>query len=85
MGFQLKNVELGLMPSDFKPMPSVGAGVTEIRVSGEDGIARGFYVTKFAQKILVLHVFEKKTQKTAKSDIDLSKKRLADYLRENGK
>ena len=85
MGFELKNVQLGFIPSDFKPMPSVGAGVSEIRVKGEDGIARCFYVTKYGQRILILHVFEKKTQKTAKTDIELGKKRLAEFLREKKK
>ena len=31
-GFELWQVQLGLMPSDFKPMPTVGAGAYEIRV-----------------------------------------------------
>jgi phage-related protein len=31
-GFELWQVQLGLMPSDFKPMPTVGAGAYEIRI-----------------------------------------------------
>lgn len=31
-GFELWQVQLGLMPSDFKPMPTVGAGAYEVRV-----------------------------------------------------
>lgn len=89
MGFELRNVQLGFQPSDFKPMPSVGVGVgvgvSEIRVKGEDGIARCFYVTKYGQRILVVHVFEKKTQATAKRDIKLGKKRITDFLEESGR
>lgn len=31
-GFELWQVQLGLMPSDFKPMPTVGAGAYEVRI-----------------------------------------------------
>lgn len=31
-GFELWQVQLGLMPTDFKPMPTVGAGAYEIRI-----------------------------------------------------
>ena len=31
-GFELRAVQRGLMPSDFKPMPQVGRGVYELRV-----------------------------------------------------
>ena len=31
-GFELWQVQLGAMPSDFKPMPTVGAGAYEIRI-----------------------------------------------------
>lgn len=63
------------MPNNFKPMPTVGAGAYEIRVSDEDGIARLMYVAKFRNTVYVLHVFEKKTQRTPKPDIDKAKKR----------
>lgn len=79
MGLQLMYVQFGATPSSFKPMPSVGAGVYEIRITGEDGISRCFYATKYEDRILVLHVFIKKTQKTAQHDIDLGKKRLAEW------
>jgi phage-related protein len=74
-GFQLYRVQLGFDPHDWKPMPSVGAGVYEIRLH-EDGEFRVFYVAKYAQAIYVLHAFQKKTQQTRKADIDLGKQRL---------
>ncbi len=82
VGFELDAIQRGFQPGDFKPMPSVGSGVNEIRVIGEDGIARCFYATKFGERVLVIHVFEKKTQKTAQADIELGKKRLTAYLKE---
>lgn len=69
-GYQLEQVQFGLDPDDWKPMPDVGAGTREIRVKADDGAFRVFYVTKFGDKVHVLHSFTKKTQKTEKKDID---------------
>ena len=55
-------------------MPSVGKGVYEIRVRLE-GAWRALYVAKYDAAVYVLHVFQKKTQQTAKEDIDLAKTR----------
>jgi phage-related protein len=71
IGEQLRNVQRGLMPTEFKPMSSIGSGVYEIRVR-LDGAWRAIYVAKFSSSIYVLHVFQKKTQQTAKDDIDLA-------------
>lgn len=73
-GFELDAVQRGLMPSDFKPMLSVGAGAYEIRlhVLGE---WRVIYVAKRADAIYVLHAFHKKTQRTRREDIDLAARR----------
>lgn len=61
-------------------MATVGKGVNEIRVKGEDGIYRVFYYTKDKRGILIIHAFVKKTQKTSQSDIDLGKARLSELL-----
>jgi phage-related protein len=71
IGVELMVVQFGGMPSDFKPMPAVGPGAYEIRVS-IGGEWRAIYVAKFSDAIYVLHAFPKKTQKTNKSDIDLA-------------
>lgn len=76
MGFQLEQIQFGDDPDNWKPMPSVGAGVREIRVKAVDGIYRTLYVTKFAEKIYVLHCFVKKSEKTSKPDIDLGRQRF---------
>lgn len=57
-------------------MVIVGAGVVEVRVR-VDGAYRLMYIAKFAEGIYVLHVFQKKTQKTSGLDIDLARARLA--------
>lgn len=74
-GFELDAVQRGLMPSDFKPLLSVGPGVYEIRIHVL-GEWRVMYVAKFADAVYVLHAFQKKTQKTAQSDLDLAQRRF---------
>jgi phage-related protein len=78
-GNQLFLVQTGLDPKDWKPMPSVGAGVNEIRVQA-GGQWRVLYVAKFADAVYVLHAFGKKTQRTAKADIDLAAKRYSELV-----
>jgi phage-related protein len=76
-GHQLDLVQHGLEPRDWKPMPTVGAGVYEIRVyAGTE--YRVFYIAKFAEGVYVLHAFEKRTRQTRRADIDLARKRLSD-------
>jgi putative component of toxin-antitoxin plasmid stabilization module len=54
----------------------VGAGVMEIRVRVA-GAYRLLYVAKFAEGIYVLHVFQKKSQKTSALDLEIARTRLA--------
>ncbi len=76
MGFDLRLVQLGQMPRDWKPMASIGSGVSEIRV-GAGGAFRLIYVAKFAEAVYVLHVFQKKSQKTSPLDLALARARYA--------
>ena len=73
-GFELWQVQVGAMPTDFRRMPSVGAGAYEIRVKLK-GQWRVIYVAKHADAVYVLHCFQKTTQKTSRPDIDLATKR----------
>jgi phage-related protein len=81
-GYQLDRVQNGLEPEDFKPMSDVGSGVREIRIKDEAGTFRVLYVAKFGDAVYVLHCFQKKTQRTAKSDLDLAGKRYAELAKE---
>jgi len=45
-----------------RPMPAVAAGVSELRLSREDGIFRVFYYTGAPGGVIVFHAFVKKTQ-----------------------
>lgn len=85
-GFQLLRVQLGLEPSDWKPLPTVGAGVREIRIHTETE-HRVCYVARFAEAIYVLHAFEKRSQKTARGDVEVARTRyqaLIAWRREQG-
>ena len=75
-GYQLDRVQRGLDPDDWRPMPSIGAGVREIRVRQRAGAFRVIYVATFADVVYVLHAFQKKTRQTAKRDVDLAASRL---------
>jgi phage-related protein len=79
LGRQLLRVQLGLEPTDWKPMGTVGPGVSEIRI--RTGRAhRVFYVSRFAEAVYVLHAFEKKSQRTDKRDLELGATRYRQLL-----
>ena len=46
IGLELMRVQFGGEPTNFKPMPTVGAGAYEIRVRDESGAYRTIYVAK---------------------------------------
>ncbi len=73
-GFELRAVQDGLEPSDWKPMPVIGPGVKEIRIHVL-GERRVIYVSKFRDVVYVLHAFQKKTRRTSAQDIDLARRR----------
>nr|WP_275584494.1 type II toxin-antitoxin system RelE/ParE family toxin [Stenotrophomonas sp. NLF4-10] len=74
-GTDLRMVQQGVDPRDWKPMPTVGKGVREIRVRIPDGAYRVFYVVESATAVYVLHAFQKKTQRTSQQDLDKGKAR----------
>ena len=71
------------MLEEFGPqrvgMPHVRAldgKLWEIRMTGRDGIARALYVTRTGPRVVVLHVFVKKTQKTPWRAIEIAYSRM---------
>jgi phage-related protein len=75
-GYQLRQIQRGGDPADWKPMKTVGQGVREIRIRDALGAFRVIYLATLADRVLVLHAFQKKTQQTAQHDIDLAAARL---------
>ena len=53
----------------------------ELRATGADGIARGLYVTMTGRRVVILHVFVKKSQKTPRRALDLAAQRMKDVHR----
>ncbi|MEM7672484.1 MAG: type II toxin-antitoxin system RelE/ParE family toxin [Verrucomicrobiota bacterium] len=47
----------------------------EMRLKGRDGISRALYVTALEERVVVIRVFVKKTQKTPSREIKLALKR----------
>ena len=79
IGYHLELVQTGSSPAGWKPMPSIGQGVNEIRVHS-GGEFRLIYIAKFPEAIYVLHVFQKKSRKTTPADIGLARRRLRAML-----
>jgi phage-related protein len=81
-GYQLERVQRGDAPDDFKPMSGIGRGVQEIRVRDAAGAFRIIYLARFEEAVYVLHVFQKKTAKTATLDIEVARQRYRRLLEE---
>lgn len=85
-GYELRRLQHGLTPTDWKPMSSVGPGVSEIRIHTRVE-HRVMYVAKYEEAIYVLHAFEKKSRQTRDTDLALARERLKQMgtLRREGK
>jgi phage-related protein len=75
-GYQLDRVQRGLEPDDWKPMRAVGAGVRELRIRERAGAFRVIYLATLPDRVVVLHAFQKKTQRTARQDVVVAAKRF---------
>lgn len=54
---------------------SLGDGLFELRPHGREGTARVFYCTMVGKRIMILHMFIKKTSKTPKKDLEIARRR----------
>jgi phage-related protein len=54
--------------------------IWEMCMSGRGGIARALYVTASGKRVVVVHVFEKKTQKTPHREIEIAEQRSKEIL-----
>ena len=53
-------------------MPIIGKGVEEIRIRDDSGIYR----------VIVLHAFQKKTQRTSRRDIEIARTRFSKLMKD---
>ncbi|WP_299408282.1 type II toxin-antitoxin system RelE/ParE family toxin [Acaryochloris sp. IP29b_bin.148] len=60
---------------------SMGDRLFELRVKSKEGIARVFYCTLVGEKIVMLHGFVKKTQKTPNRELQIARRRLKEVLK----
>jgi phage-related protein len=83
-GRELRLVQQGGMPEDWRPLTSVGPGVIEIRIHRphEHGV---IYVAKFSEAIYVLNAFEKKTQYTPHLELVKARNAYAQIRQERKK
>ena len=72
---------------DFGPnlgMPhtrAMGEKLFEIRLKSKEGIGRVFYCTQIGKRIVMLHYFIKKRQKTPEKEIEKARKRLQEVMK----
>lgn len=59
-GYQLERVQRGEQAHDFKPMPQVGRGVEEIRVTDESGAYRVMYVAGTRKPFTCVTLFRRR-------------------------
>ena len=50
-GYELRKLQRGEVPDDWRPLPEAGLGVNEIRIDSQDGWFRVMYVAKFEEAI----------------------------------
>ena len=80
-GYQLRRVQDGFPPEDFKPMSDIGRGVEEIRIWVSSGAYRVIYTARLVDKVYVLHAVQKKTRETPEKDKEIAKKRFKELMR----
>ena len=61
------------LPHDW--VKHLGDKLWELRVTGRDGIARAIYVTASGQRVVIVRIFVKKTQKTPQRELELARQR----------
>jgi phage-related protein len=67
---------LGLEQLHEPHVKHVEGKLWELRAKAAEGIARGFYVAVSGRRVVVLHVFAKKSQKTPKTALETARQRL---------
>jgi len=79
-GFLVRLLQMGetLSMPHSRPMPSIGKNCHELRINDENTTWRIIYRIDI-DVIIILEVFNKKTQQTPKSVIEICKKRIKEY------
>ena len=76
LGFDLRLLQQGQQPTDYRPMSSIGPGVFELRDQDERAWYRVIYLSRVRGVIHVLHCFEKRSRETPMKEINVARQRL---------
>jgi phage-related protein len=76
LGFDLRLLQQGQQPTDYRPMGSIGPGVYELRDRDERSWYRVIYLSRVRDVIHVLHCFEKRSRETPMKEINTARQRL---------
>lgn len=72
----MEQIESRGLPALKAPhVDSLGDGLFELRAKGQEGIGRALFKVAPVQRVVILHAFQKKQQKTPKRAFDLALKR----------
>lgn len=55
---------------------AMGGGLFELRIKAAEGIARVFYCTVIDRRIVILHQFVKKSEKTPPKELEIARRRM---------
>jgi phage-related protein len=76
LGFDLRLLQQGQQPTDYRPMSSIGPGVFELRDQDDRAWYRVIYLSRVRGVIHVLHCFEKRSRETPMKEINTARQRL---------
>jgi phage-related protein len=76
LGFELWQLQQGARPKDYRPLPSIGTGVFELRDQDERAWYRVVYLSRIENVIYVLHCFEKKGREMPRKEFENVRRRL---------
>ncbi|HUE53968.1 MAG TPA: type II toxin-antitoxin system RelE/ParE family toxin [Terriglobales bacterium] len=76
LGFQLRLLQQGQQPTDYRAMRTVGPGVFELRDQDERAWYRVIYLSRIQNVVHVLHCFEKRSRETPAREVNTARQRL---------
>jgi phage-related protein len=88
LGYSLRLLQWGEEPMDYRPLPSVGKGLFELREQDKDGSYRVIYLSRTNDCIHVVHAFEKDSREIPENEKEVARQNLSAvtaYLREEKK
>lgn len=76
LGFQLRLLQQGQQPTDYRAMRTVGPGGFELRDQDDRAWYRVIYLSRIQDVVHVLHCFEKRSRETPAKEINTARQRL---------